>query len=203
MVVKSIALTDDEILNGIIKLHNAGFPFDADVCYSRGSFYKSGVVPKPRLRFDIDPQDLDTEQANVTALPVKSRSLDSIVFDPPFMYSPHGTALTKNAAAGRFTMFKSWEELERTYKGALNEFYRVLRPGGIVAFKTQDYTDSKTTLTHCHVWQWARARGFYAKDILVRYRTYGPAYNPVLRQRHARKYHSYWLVLEKLGDAGL
>lgn len=196
-VVRSVADTDDEIITGILRLHNHGFPFDADVCFSRGSFYKSGVVPLPRLRFDIAPQDLDTERACATKLPLRSLSLDSIVFDPPFMFNPHGSALTKNQAAGRFTMFPTWADLERVYKGALNEFYRVLRPGGIVAFKCQDYTDSRTVLTHCLVWDWARTRGFYAKDFFVRYRLNGPAYNPSLNQRHARKYHSYWFVLEK------
>jgi len=159
-VIRSISKNESEIINGILSLHNGGFPFDLDVCYSRGSFYKSGVVPQPVRRFDIDPQDFYTDKACVTNLPIKPASVDSIVFDPPFMFNPHGTARAKNAAGKRFTMFDTWADLERTYKLALNEFYRVLRYEGIVAFKCQDMTDSKTTLTHCYVWQWATARGF-------------------------------------------
>ena len=199
-VIKSISKNESEIINNILSLHNGGFPFDLDVCYSRGSFYRSGAVPQPIRRFDIDPQDFDTEKACVTKLPVASASVDSIVFDPPFMWNPHGTALAKNAAGKRFTMFATWADLVLTYKLALNEFYRVLRYDGIVAFKCQDMTDSVTTLTHCHVWQWATARGFYARDLMIRYRDTGPAYNPTLNQRHARKYHSYWFVFSKERD---
>jgi hypothetical protein len=94
-------------------------------------------------------------------------------------------------------MFPSWSELERVYKGALDKFNRVLKPKGIVAFKCQDYTDTRTTLTHCSVWQWAIERDFYARDLLIRYRNHGPAYNKEKTQRHARKFHSFWLVLER------
>ncbi len=95
-------------------------------------------------------------------------------------------------------MFPAWADLERTYQGALVELHRVLKPKGIVVFKTQDYTDAKTTMTHCLVHQWATERGFYAKDLLIRYRNHGPAYNIHLKQKHARKFHSYWFVLEKV-----
>jgi len=35
---------------------------------------------------------------------------------------------------------------------------------------------------------------------MIRYRETGPAYNPALRQRHARKFHSYWFVFSKERD---
>lgn len=199
-VVKSISLEEDDILVGIMQLHNNGNPFCADVTYSIGGLYR-GIVPAPKLKFDIAPQSDGVVAADVCALPLADASISIVVFDPPFMFNPHGTALTKNAAAGRYTMFPKWEDLERTYRGALSEFRRVLKPKGIVAFKCQDYTDSKTTLTHCHVWKWATEAGFYAKDLFIRYRTHGPAYNIHLRQKHARKFHSYWLVFENPGRA--
>lgn len=195
-VVKSISSDEDDILGGIMRLHNAGQPFDIDVTYSIGGLYRRNV-PAPKIKFDIDPQSEDVQRADVCDLPIDAGTVGSIVFDPPFMFNPHGSALTKNAAAGRYTMFPKWADLKRTYRGALSEFMRVLRPKGIVAFKCQDYTDSKTTMTHCHVWQWATDAGFYPKDLFIRYRNHGPAYNPNLKQKHARKFHSYWWVFEK------
>jgi hypothetical protein len=195
-IVKSVSSNEDEILLGIMRLHNEGKPFDADVTFSVGGFYR-GSVPEPCLKFDIAPVRDDVKQADVRCLPLAEASISSVVCDLPFMFAPHGTAKTKNAAAGRYTMFETWDDLVSVYRGALKEFRRVLRKGGIVAFKCQDYTDARTTITHCLVYQWAVDEGFYVKDLFVRYRLFGPAYNPDLRQKHARKYHSYWYVLEK------
>ena len=115
--------------------------------------------------------------------------------DPPFMFGTHGQ--TKNNRMNkRFTMFDSWQELVDMYRGCLVEFHRVLPRGGILAFKCQDYTDAKTTMTHCLVWQWALESGFYAKDVFIKLASGGRVYNPALRQRHARKFHSYWWVFE-------
>jgi hypothetical protein len=198
-VVKSISDGEDEILLGIMRLHNHGRPFDIDLTYSRGGFYRSGRVPVPGLRFDIMPGPDIMVRADVKALPLRARSISSAVVDLPFMFNPHGTALRHSKAGGRYTMFRTWGDLEHTYQGALDELARVLRPKGIVAFKSQDYTDNRTTMTHCLVHTWATERGFYAKDLLIRYRNHGPAYNVYLKQRHARKFHSYWLVLERQG----
>jgi hypothetical protein len=195
-VIKSISDNEDEILCGIIALHNGGRPFCVDTTFSEGGLYRSGHVPEPLIKFDLAPTRLDCQQANVCALPIGTASVKSVVFDPPFMFNPHGRA-KDNAASVRYTMFATWADLENTYKGALLEFWRVLEAGGIVAWKCQDYTDSKTTMTHCLVYQWAVSAGFYAKDLFIRYRNHGPAWNPKLRQKHARKYHSYWFVFQK------
>jgi hypothetical protein len=98
----------------------------------------------------------------------------------------------------RFTQFASFEELQAMYTGALDEFYRILKPKGILVVKCQDFTDKKSTFTHCLVWQWATERGFYPKDLIIRTVSAGRAYNPALVQRHARKFHSYFWVLVKV-----
>lgn len=197
VVVKSINDNEDEILLGIMQLHNNGNPFCADVTHNVGGFYRSGIVPRPAIRFDIAPTLDDVFFADVARMPLGDGSLQSLIFDPPFMFNPHGKAKS-NRANVRYSMFDTWVDLERTYKEALREFRRVLKPKGIVAFKCQDYTDSKTTMTHCLVYQWAIEAGFYAKDLFIRYRNHGPAYNPALKQKHARKFHSYWWVLQRV-----
>ena len=62
--------------------------------------------------------------------------------------------------------------------------------------KCQDYTDSKTTLTHCFVKKWADEIGFYSKDLFILL-SKGAITNKNLTQRHARKYHSYFFVFIK------
>jgi hypothetical protein len=159
-----------------------------------GVFYKN--VPEPRLKFDLRPQIKGVQQADCADLPIESGSLQSIVFDLPFMFGTHGQ--TKNNKMNkRFTMFDSFPELCAMYQNSLEEFHRVLNKKGILIFKCQDYTDSKTTMAHCLVWQWALKFGFYAKDLFILTAKGGRIYNPNLKQKHARKFHSYLFVFEK------
>lgn len=194
-VIKSVQNSDEQILASILQLYLRGHNFDLDPCYSRGLFY--GDLERPRIKMDKTPQGLDVIQNDLLlGLPLADCSITSIVFDPPFMFGTHGQT-KNNIMTKRFTMFDSWFELESMYRAALREFHRVLKDKGIVAFKCQDYTDSKTTLTHCLVYQWAMEVGFIAEDLFVLVATGGRVWNSKLTQRHSRKYHSYWIVFRK------
>jgi hypothetical protein len=205
-VVKSVVSSDEEALLGIMQLHLNGEPFQLDPTYSEGAFYR-GKVPAPKLKFDLAPARPDVEQADCRQLPFADASIGSIIFDPPFMWGCHGTNNPANKVVrgyscpttlnNRFTQFASFDELQSLYTGALTEFARILKPKGILVFKCQDYTDSKTTMTHCRVYNWAEQRDFYAKDLIIRTVSAGRAWNPKLTQRHARKFHSYLFVFEK------
>lgn len=191
-LVKSVSKSQDEILKGVIQLY-CPQGFDLDPTYSKGIFYKYGQ--QPRLKFDLNPQVEGVQQANCTALPLGNNSVSSIVFDPPFMFGTHGQ--TKNNIMNkRFTMFNSFPELCIMYQDSLKEFNRILTKKGILVFKCQDYTDSRTTMTHCLVYQWAVTLGFYAKDLFILLASGGRIYNPKLIQRHARKFHSYFWIFE-------
>ena len=192
-LIKSVCHSDTEILTNIRTLFLDDW-FELDPTYSKGNFYKE--IPKPKLKFDLIPLSDDVVRADCRFLPLPNNSISSIVFDPPFMFGTHGQ--TKNNIMNkRFTMFDTWPELCIMYQDSLKEFYRILKQKGILAFKCQDYTDSKTTMTHCLVHQWAIQFGFYPKDIFILVAAGGRIYNPKLTQRHARKFHSYWWVLQK------
>jgi tRNA G10 N-methylase Trm11 len=162
-------------------------------CYSTGKFY--GGLEKPFIKMDKTPQTEGVIKNDLVkdGLPQADTTISSIVFDPPFMFGKHGKT-DENIMTKRFTMFDSWADLEIMYKKSLQEFKRVLIRGGIVAFKCQDYTDSRTTLTHCFVHNWALEVGFAVEDIFIMTFRGGRVWNSNLRQRHARKYHSYWFV---------
>ncbi len=194
-VIKSIQTSDKDILWSIRKLFLSGENFDLDPCYSTGKFYED--LERPFMKMDKTPQDDEVVKNDVmNGIDLQNDSIFSIVFDPPFMFGKHGKT-DENIMTKRFTMFDTWEELESMYKKALSEFYRILKKGGIVAFKCQDYTDSKTTLTHCFVHNWALEKGFTVEDLFIMAFKGGRVWNSNLVQRHARKYHSYWLVLKK------
>ena len=201
--ILSVANRDVDILLDIRELYLDDEPFDVDPCYSSGKMY--GDTLRPAIKLDKNPpepvglinQDIVIQNDIVLdGLPMNNESINSIVFDPPFMFGKHGKT-DENIMTKRFSMFDSWEDLEKMYKKSLCEFHRVLRPGGIVAFKCQDYTDSKTTMTHCLVYNWAVEIGFVAEDIFIMVFPGGRIYNSDLIQRHARKQHSYWFVFKK------
>ena len=193
-VISSVGHSDSEILSNILRLHIGKETFDLDPCFSKGNFYIQ--IPAPNLRFDIHPLDTDVQKGDCRSLPLGSGRLDSIVFDPPFMFGTHGQ--TKNNKMNkRFTMFDTWDELVEMYQASLREFHRLLKSGGVLVFKCQDYTDAKSTMTHCFVWQWAIDVGFYPRDLFILHWKGGRIYNPNLVQRHARKFHSYYWVFKK------
>lgn len=194
-VIKSVQNSDRDILLSIKTMYLNGENFDLDPCFSVGKFYEDLEIPKCKL--DKDPKvDGVIKNDIMLGIPMESSSINSIVFDPPFMFGKHGKT-DENIMTKRFTMFDTWEDLENMYKKSLSEFYRILKKGGIVAFKCQDYTDSKTTLTHCFVHNWAIDIGFKSEDLFIMVFKGGRIWNSNLVQRHARKYHSYWFVFKK------
>lgn len=194
-VIKSVQYNDQDVIMSIRQLYLNGDNFEIDPCFSKGSFYKN--IEEPKYKFDKVPVRNDVKQNDLlNGLPFEDKSVKSIIFDPPFMFGKHGKT-DSNKMTKRFTMFDTWIDLEQMYKNSLIEFYRVLKKGGIVAFKCQDYTDSKTTLTHCFVNNWALEIGYKTEDLFILVWTAGRIWNSKLTQRHARKYHSYWMVLKK------
>lgn len=192
-LVKSVSDSQDEILRWIMQLY-APDGFDLDPTYSKGVFYKN--IPEPRLKFDLKPQTKDVKQANCTDLPIDDNSVSSVIFDPPFIFGHHGGLGTK-AMERRFGSFYNFAELKDMYRKSLKEFWRVLKKKGYLFFKCQDLTDSKTTMTHCLVYNWAKAAGFYPQDIFILATKNRIIYKPNATQRHARKFHSYWWVFKK------
>jgi len=195
-VIKSIQNSDRDVLVAIKQLYLGNENFDLDPCYSTGKFYED--LERPFIKMDKTPQDDEVIQNDImNGIDLKDNSIKSIVFDPPFMFEIRNRE-NLNLMKQRFSMFHGgFEELEKMYKKALSEFHRILTKGGIVAFKCQDFTDSNTTLTHCFVHNWAIEIGFRIEDLFIMAFKGGRVWNSNLTQKHARKYHSYWLVLKK------
>lgn len=88
-LIRSVSGSQHEILAWIQKLY--GIPrFDLDLTYSKGRFYRNGIRA-PRFKMDIRPLQRDVIPASATAIPFKNCSLESIVFDPPFLHMAEWT----------------------------------------------------------------------------------------------------------------
>lgn len=197
-IISSISFDEQEIIRDILFLHGRGGVIDCDPTYSIGNFYKDGL-PIPKYRFDKTPQVSDVIAATSDSLPMDAESVDTIMFDPPFVISGENyDELSEGSGiiSKRFTAFKSFDEIKEMYSNSLREFSRVLKKNGIVIFKCQDIVAcQKNHFTHCWVMYEAIELGFYPKDLFVLL-----AKNRITdgrKQQHARKFHSYFWVFEK------
>lgn len=195
-LIKSISFSQDEILGWILRLYCPD-GFDLDPTYSKGGFYRS--IAPPRLRFDINPQIDGVEQADCANLPLADGSIGSIMFDPPFIAGTAPNGLSKKIMMKRFGYYRNVQtELWGMYRKAMNEFYRLLKPGGVLVVKCQDTIDGgKQYLSHVEIINQAISFGFYPKDLfilLAKHRLMSPN---MRIQQHARKFHSYFLVFVK------
>ena len=195
----SFFTNEQECIRAILDLHNGGKEIELDPMYNKGMFYKA-LIKKPPLRYDLNAEskNYDAIQGDAASLPLPDNSVGCMILDPPFMFGTHGQ--TKNSVMNkRYTMFDTFEQLKECYIGILTEAYRLLKKNGLLIFKCQDYTDGKTTMTHCLVWMWAVKCGFYAKDIAILNLPIAKVYNGNLRQRHLRKSHCYYWIFTKGG----
>jgi len=197
-IISTISFNEQEIIRDILYLHSDGHYIDCDPCFSVGNFYKDGL-PKPKHIFDKYPQTNDTIEACSDKLPLSDNSVYTVIFDPPFVMggADHDEISDgSNLISRRFSNFQSWDELKTMYGSSLREFYRILKPGGIVIFKCQDsVSSSKQHFTHCWTMTEAVSVGFYPKDLFILLAKARMTDNRA--QQHARKYHSYYWVFKK------
>ena len=80
--VTSISFSNDEIIENIMLLYGIE-RFDLDCTYSIGHFWKN--LPQPRLKTDLLPKNDKVQKASSDNLPFENESMQSIMFDPPFV----------------------------------------------------------------------------------------------------------------------
>jgi len=195
-MISTISYDQHEIIRNIISLHcNDGI--ELDPTYSKGVFYNKSDITPPRYKFDLYPQTDDTIQSDASTLPLKDESIQSMMFDPPFLEKKK-----KNKPSGiigkRFHGFRYIPDLWEWYDKCIPEFYRILKPKGVLIFKCQDTVSSgKQWFSHVHIMNEAEKNGFYVKDLFVLMAKSRMQGHNHTNQKHARKFHSYFLVFEK------
>ena len=190
----SVFKDDGQVLKAISDIHLRGKWFDLDCTYSKGVFYNK--IPQPKIKSDIFPLFDDVLMVDSTKMDAfTNNSLDSIVFDPPFLFRKRKSNNNDKMSA-RFSYFNSYEDLTDMYSNSLSQFWRVLNKGGYLCFKCQEMTDGKFYCTHNFIINKAQEIGFELKDIIIKA-------NNLKLQRDAKqqncvaKVHSYWLVFKK------
>ncbi len=193
-MIKSISYSQNEIFNWIIQLYCPS-GFELDPTYSKGAFYKN--ITEPKLKFDLEPQRDDVVQADCRELPLENESITTMIFDPPFVAGKGNT--TNGIIRARFGSYKTTQKhLWPMYHSALEEFYRILKPNGVLVVKCQDCIDSaKQYMSHVEIINKAVALGFYPKDLFVLLAKHRMMSPNMKKQQHARKFHCYFIVFIK------
>lgn len=198
VVVRSLYSEQDDILFAIRDLH-CPEGFECDMTFGNGQFWKN--LPRPRLCYDVTPLQEGVIAADSRGLPLPPQSLLNVVFDPPFLtYVTAGRehAGGECAMTKRFGGYYSYADLEDHYRDTISEAYRVLKPKGKLVFKCQDIVHNhRLHCTHVKVINMAESEGFRVRDMFVlgaNSRMPSPQQG---KQRHARVWHSYFLVFDK------
>jgi hypothetical protein len=200
LVFSSYAGNNDSIFPHVASLYLKPGSKVADVTYGKGVFWRK--IPKGV--FELLATDLKTG-TDCRDLPYDSASLDAVVFDPPYMHTPGGSAHTNHQNFEEYyqnnkaTSDKKYHEaVLELYFDAAKEALRVLKPGGIYIVKCQDEVcANQQRLTHVEIINELDKYGFIAEDIFIVNRNGKPGVSRMLKQAHARKSHSYFLVFIK------
>jgi len=194
--------TNDDVFPHVISLYVAPGSTVADVTYGKGVFWKR--VPDGMYR--LLATDLKSG-VDCRSLPYGDASIDCVVFDPPYMHTPGGTAHVnhqnyesyyRNNSAGNGSGKKYHEAVLDLYFKAADEAHRVLKGEGIYIVKCGDEVcANQQRLTHVELITELTQKGFIIEDLFVLLRNNRPGVSRIVRQVHARKNHSYFLVLRK------
>jgi tRNA G10 N-methylase Trm11 len=194
--------TSDILFPQILALYVAPGSTVADITYGKGVFWKH-VSP---VRYNLLATDIK-DGVDCRHLPYADSSLDCVVFDPPYMHSPGGTAhvnhqnyesyYQNNELPNGLTQ-KYHDAVLELYSQAGIEIYRVLRDQGILIVKCADEVcANRQRVTHVEIINDYATKGFVIEDLFVLLRQNKPGMSRVLHQVHARKNHSFFLVFRK------
>ena len=211
LVFSATVGTNADVFPQILALHVPPGSIVADVTYGRGIFWKNVPSPMEGGVWQLWPSDLRTQDCR--CLHYHDGQIDCVVMDPPYMHSPGGTAhvghqnfesyyrnndYAKEHNAEKRNAKKYHEAVLELYFDAAVEAYRVLRPGGVYIVKCQDEVcANRQRLTHVELINHLTGLGFIIDDLFVVVRRGKPGVSRMVRQVHARKNHSYFLVFKK------
>lgn len=201
---------NEEIFPKILKLHVPIDSIVADITFGKGIFWKK----VDKTNYDLKATDIKTG-VDCRTLPYEDNKIDCVVFDPPYMEGFYRRDINHLAGSGTHSAFRNFysnnvasetgEAIPKYHQAVIHfyleagkEAYRVLRKEGIFIVKCQDEVSAnKQNLTHVELINHFGKMGFYIKDLFVVVRPNKPCITRLIKQVHARKNHSYFLVFIK------
>ena len=157
LVFSAIQGNNDDLFPDILSLYVARGNTVADITYGKGVFWKR--IDSTAYR--VKPTDVSTG-TDCRHLPYHSGSIDCVVFDPPYMHTPGGSAHVghqnyeqyygNNGSVSKVGS-KYHEAVLDLYFQTAMEVKRVLRGGGIFIVKCQaiEVCANQQRLTHVEI----------------------------------------------------
>lgn len=207
LVVSAHVDGNDTVFPKILDMYVRAGSVVADFTYGKGVFWSR----IPRDCYRLLPTDI-LEGVDCRNLPYGDGEIDCVVLAPTYMHSPGGTAHQahapfeehyRNNGSGNRTGDKHHEAVLALYRDASREACRVRRERGVLIVKRQDEVCSnRQRFTHVEIMEARASFGFVAEDLFVVVRRNRPGVSLAVRQVHARKNHSRFLVFWKRGNSG-
>ena len=203
LILSASPKTNEYVFPEILSLYVKPGSVVADVTFGKGVFWRR-VPPEC---YNLKPTDILTG-IDCRELPYRDGEIDCVVLDPPYMHSPGGTAHNSHAPFEQYYRNNSGNQTRKKYHEAVLDLYveggreafRVLRDRGVLIVKCQDEVcANRQCLTHVEIINAYEDLGFIAEDLFVVLRNNRPGVSRMVRQVHARKNHSYFLVFWKPG----
>lgn len=225
LVFSAYVADNAPVFRQILDLHMPDGGVIADVTYGKGAFWTevdlsrytllaSDVAAKPQ-RKELSQIEI-RDGVDCRDLPYDDASLDGLVLDPPYMEGFYRGDTEHLAGGGTHAAFRHHysngratavpEEGAPKWHDAVVDMYvragweaeRVLKKDGIFIVKCQDEVSAnKQRLTHVELITAYESMGFYTKDLFVVVRSNKAGVSRLIKQAHARKNHSYFLVFQK------
>ena len=202
LIVSAYQAANNEVFPHILNLYVPKGSRIVDATYGRGVFWRNVTVKD----YELLKSDI-RDGIDCRSLPYEEESTDCVVLDPPYMHSPGGSAHVghqnfeeyyQNNGNGNSTGLKYHEAVLALYFDAAREAWRILKKGGTVIIKCQDEVCAcKQRLTHVEIINELTEKLYLVEDLFVLVRKNKPGVSRILKQKHARKNHSYFLVFRK------
>jgi len=196
--------TNADLFPDILRLYIADGSDILDLTYGRGVFWRN----IPDDRYVVTKNDIEDGRGSTSydfrELPAAwNESFDAVILDPPYLYTGGFATLRDSIDRGYRNRERARSGIHgvaavhQMYAQAYIEAYRVLKRGGFLIVKCMDQVMSgKQTWMHTELFRLAEILGFKVKDLFVMVANSTPTMRHTI-QKHARRNHSYFLVLTK------
>jgi len=188
MIGSVLVGSNAQIVDVILNLHSAGYRV-LDTTWGKGNFWMPHQERWQVVGLDIEGRPGILARASYEALPFKDRVFDAVICDPPFL----GSGGKNGLMVGKYGINTSMKALFISLQRGDGEFYRVLKPRGILLFKCMDTVEGRR-----HVWTHIIApslfRSFRLRDLFIRPNGVTAIAWNWANQTHAKAMHTYFMV---------